>query len=195
MRSTKYLVALCDAESNITLIKDSSLPRSCVPTATTTKHNCIPGIDIKEFYQAVLMEHILLPEFSRGHSIQRVTANVFQSLTWPYDVILRKDFLQSIGMQLSFNNNTIHWMNKSINMKSVPIIPQHMDEITTKDGQHPIPIKTQLQHILMKTALWMKDDNKDNIIKCYNTLQYKLLRINVANNNQLLSLTPISYCN
>ena len=74
-------------------------------------------------------------------------------------------------MQISFNNNNIRWMNKSIDMKSVPIIPQHMNKTTTKDGQYSISIETQLQHALMKRALWMQDDNKDNVIKCYNALQ------------------------
>ena len=63
------------------------------------------------------MEHIQLPDFVNGQSIQGVTANVFHSTTCPYDVILGIDFLQAIGMKFDFNNDVIQWLDIIVDMK------------------------------------------------------------------------------
>ena len=110
VRSKKLLVPLCDACSNGTSIKDLLLPYSCIlttTTTTTTKHKQVLTQDIHKYYQAIFIEHIQLLEFGRACSIQKVSANVFQSLTCPYDVILGMGLLRLIRMQLNCNKTSI----------------------------------------------------------------------------------------
>ena len=71
------LIALCDSGSTGTLIKDTSLPFGAKPiitkhvtvsTTTQGKHEC---------NETTFMEHIQLPEFVNGRSIEGLQANVF----------------------------------------------------------------------------------------------------------------------
>ena len=76
---SRPLIALCDTCSTGTFIKDSSLPLSCKPvitdhvtvsTTTQGKHEC----NVTTF-----LEHIQLPEFVNGRSIEGLQANTFHS--------------------------------------------------------------------------------------------------------------------
>ena len=110
---------MCDSGSTGTLIKDSSLPFGAKPTITkeatysTTTHGTHKSNEIN------FMEHIQLPEFNNGRSIQGLKANVFHSPTCPYDVILGVDFLQAIGMKFHYDLDIIQWLDTVIDMKNV----------------------------------------------------------------------------
>ena len=93
---TRPLIALCDSGSTGTLIKDSSLPFGAKPiitkhvtvsTTTQGKHEC---------NETTFMEHIKLPEFVNGRSIEGLQANVFHSPSCPYDVILGTNFFKRL---------------------------------------------------------------------------------------------------
>ena len=116
---TSPLISLCDSGSTGTLIKDSSLPFGAKPmitdhvtisTTTQGKHEC---------NETTFMEHIQLPKFVNGCSIEGLQANVFHSLSYPYDVILETNFLQAIGMKFDYQHNVIQWLDVIVNMKNV----------------------------------------------------------------------------
>ena len=119
VRLPRPLVGLCDSGSTGTLVKDSSLPYGCIPTITEHKQISTSTHGTYECDRVAYMEHIQLPEFVNGRSIQGVTANVFHSPTCPYDVILGVDFLQAIGMKFDFNNDVIQWLDIIVDMKNV----------------------------------------------------------------------------
>ena len=62
----------------------------------------------------MFMEHIQLPEFVNGRSIEGLQTNVFHSPSCPYDVILGTDFLQAIGMKFDYQHDVVH-----INIKTI----------------------------------------------------------------------------
>ena len=115
---THPLIALCDSGSTGTLIKDSSLPFGAKPiitkhvtvsTTTQGKHEC---------NETTFMEHIQLPEFVNGRSIEGLQANVFHSPSCPYNVILGTDFLQAIGMKFDYQHDVIQWLDVIVDMKN-----------------------------------------------------------------------------
>ena len=104
---TRPLIALCDSGSTGTLIKDSSLHFDTKPiitdhitilTTTQGKHEC---------NKITFMEHIQLPEFSHGWSIEGLQANIFHSPSFLYDAILGTDFFQAIGMKFDYQHDII----------------------------------------------------------------------------------------
>ena len=117
VRLTRPLIALCDSGSTGTLIKDSSLPVGVKPiitkhvtvsTTTQGKHKC---------NKTTFMEHMQLPKFVNGWSIERLQANVFYSTSCPYDVILGTDFLQAIGMKFDYQHDVIQWLDVIVDMR------------------------------------------------------------------------------
>ena len=65
------------------------------------------------------MDHIQLPEFVNGRSIEGLKANVFHSPMCPYNVILGTDFLQAIGMKFDYEHYVISWLDIIVDMKNV----------------------------------------------------------------------------
>ena len=97
--TNRPLVALCDSGSSHSLMNKGSLPRGMTtfqtdPIKTTTTagdHLC---------HEAVVMTELSLPEFVNGRKITNLSAQVFDSKNCPYDVILGRDFLKSIGLDV-----------------------------------------------------------------------------------------------
>ena len=87
------------------------------------------------------------------------------------------NFLCLIGMELNFNNRTIQWLNKIVSMMNIPNIPevQHQQQQNEEDLRQPIPTTTQLINVIMRTALWMKDNKLSLSIECYDAIRYKLV--------------------
>ena len=113
------LIALYDSGSTGTLIEDTSLPFGAKPiiidhvtvsTTTQGKHEC---------NKTTFMEHIQLPGFVNGRSIEGLQANVFHSPSYPYDVILGTDFLQAIGMKFDCQHDVIQWLDVIVDMKRI----------------------------------------------------------------------------
>ena len=119
VKLTKPLVALCDSISNGTLIKDLLLPFGCVPAKTKHKQVSTTTQGTYECDEVAYMEHIQLPEFVNGRSVQGVTANVFHSPTCSYNVILGMDFLRAIGIKFNFDRDVIQWLDIIVDMKNV----------------------------------------------------------------------------
>ena len=97
--TNKPLVALCDLNSSHSLMNKGSLPQNVntfqtEPIKTTTTagdHLC---------HEAVVITDLSLLEFMNGRKITNLSAQVFDSKNCPYDVILGRDFLKSIGLDI-----------------------------------------------------------------------------------------------
>ena len=68
----------------------------------------------------------ILPEFDRYKSIYGVTAIVFDAPDCPHDVIMGRDLLNDLKMELNFNQGHIKWMDKIALMKK----PNHWQNHT-----------------------------------------------------------------
>ena len=114
------LTVLYDSRSTRTLIKYTSLPFAAKPiitdhvtvstTTTQGKHEC---------NKTTFMEHIQVTKFVNGRSIEGLQANMFHSTSCPYNVILRTDYLQAIGMKLDYQHDVIQWLDVIVDMKNV----------------------------------------------------------------------------
>jgi hypothetical protein len=62
------------------------------------------------------MTNIVLPEFDRKKRINSHHALVFSGPS-RYDIILGRDFLLKIGMELNFKNNWMKWIDNTVLMK------------------------------------------------------------------------------
>ena len=51
----------------------------------------------------------------------------------------------------------------------------------------PLPKVTQLIDVIIRIALWMKDNKVHLAIECFDAIHYKLLPINIMNSNQLMT--------
>ena len=65
------------------------------------------------------IDNISLPELINSRSIQGLNANIFNSSTCPYDIILGWDFLQQIGLKIDFLIDSIQWFNTILTMKNI----------------------------------------------------------------------------
>ena len=191
---TKPPIPLWNDSSNGPLLKDTLLLHSCVPTAITKKHKRVLTQDIHECYQTILMEHIQLPKFGRAHSIQRVTF-VFQSLAlttlhWEWISSTRSGCSSTLITILS--NGWIKYQYEESSTRS------GISASTTSKQRRPPPsffTTTQSINIILRTALWKKNDKVPLAIKCYNDICCKLLRINVIDSNQLMMLIYNNWLN
>ena len=89
-----------------TLMNKLSLPYGVEPVQTIgTEITMTQGM--YTLNKVVFLNDIILPEFSSGWHIQGMTVHLFNSPTCPYDVILGRDFLQTIGFNISFSDNCV----------------------------------------------------------------------------------------
>ena len=61
-------------------------------------------------------------KFTNSRHIKGVGVHVFDSPSCPYDCILGRDFLRSIGLLLDFQNDSVAWMDESIDMKTIQFV-------------------------------------------------------------------------
>ena len=90
------------------MIKDTSLPYGTTPIQISPKQTTTTNGVFSTSEQVVLTE-IKFPEY-RNHRIDVITAGVFHSPTCWYDVTLGRDVLQTMGVKIDFNLQTINWM-------------------------------------------------------------------------------------
>ena len=65
------------------------------------------------------MKDLSLPEFVNGHKITNLSAQVFDSKNCSYDVILGRDFLKSIGLDIQFSTGSVKWLDTIVDMKQI----------------------------------------------------------------------------
>ena len=127
--TNRPLVALCDSGSSHSLMNKGSLPRGVTtfqtdPIKTTTTagdHVC---------QEAVVMTELSLPEFVNGRKITNLSAQVFDSKNCPYDVILGRDFLKSIGLDIQFSTGSVKWLDTIVDMKHISMYDHIKQDIS-----------------------------------------------------------------
>jgi hypothetical protein len=84
--------------------------------------------------------HLIFPELSTTKTVE-CDLHLSPSMT-QYDVILGRDMLQSLGINLNFSNLTIEWEEAVASMKPSEMALQELTESTT-DNDYVIPDKMQ----------------------------------------------------
>lgn len=105
-----YLCML-DSGSTRSWIKKSRLPKGCRPKVDSkaTVSNTLAGqLQGKSYVQ---MSDIRLPEFSTSKTLIGLNANVFESDSVRYDIILGRDAMLRMGIDTKFSTRTIEWMD------------------------------------------------------------------------------------
>ena len=116
--TNRSLVALCDSGSSHCMFNKRALPfgtttfktPSIRTTTTQGTYNC---------NEAVVLSNLSLPEFVNGQKTTNLSAQVFDSKNCPYDVILGRNFMDSIGLDIQFSTGSIKWLDTIVNMKHI----------------------------------------------------------------------------
>ena len=114
--SKRLLRVLLDSGGSHSLIHSRVLPKGATPMVLPSVR---PVNTIMGQFQAnrkVYLREIVLPEFDKTRRADGLEAYVFDS-PCRYDMILGRDFLSLIGMQLDFRNGLIQWFDQKVLMK------------------------------------------------------------------------------
>ena len=114
--TTRAMTVLLDSDSSHTMIKKSSLPHGTIPTLTTPQSATTTN-GVFATSSTITLQNVKFQEFG-NHHIHNITADVFNSPTCQYDVILGRDILKLMGLMIDFQQHTITWMGRTIPMKS-----------------------------------------------------------------------------
>jgi len=127
--TNRPLVALCDSGSSHCMFNKKALPFG----ATTFKTQAIRTTTTQGTYdcdEAVVLSNLSLPEFVNGRKITNLSAQVFDSENCHYDVILGRDFMKSIGLDIQFSTGSIKWLDTIVDMKHISMYDHIKEDIT-----------------------------------------------------------------
>ena len=127
--TNRRLVALCDSGSLNYLFNKTALPFG-VPLIKTQPIQTTTTQGTYQCNEAVLMSNLTLPEFVNRRKITKLTAQVFDSTKCPYNVILGRDFMNSIELDIQFSSDSVKWLNTIINMKHISMFDHVKQDIT-----------------------------------------------------------------
>ena len=115
--SQRPLVALLDSGSTATLFNRRALPSGC-NTFTLPKCTTVTTAGTFTSSQGLYLTDLKLIEFSPTKKINSVTMRVFNSPECVYDIIIGRDLLIPMGMDLRFSDKVMVWEEKEVPMKS-----------------------------------------------------------------------------
>ena len=114
--TTRTLTVLLDSGSSHTMMKRNSLPHGAIPTSTTSQRTTTTNGGFAT-NSTVTLHNVKFSEFG-NQCIHQITADIFDSPTCQYDIILGRNILKLMGVLIDFQAHTINWMGQTINMKS-----------------------------------------------------------------------------
>ena len=112
---TRALTVLMDTGSSHTMIKLTSLPHGASVTSSAPKKTTTTNGTFTSNAQ-VTLTNVKFPEFG-NHLINKIQADVFDSPTCRYDIILGRDILEIMGATIDFDQHTIRWLGRDLPMK------------------------------------------------------------------------------
>lgn len=116
--STKRLLrVIFDSGGSKTMVNRRIIPAGAhVSKMESNSFETIAGTFIAN--EIVQMHALILPEFDSAKEINGCTAGLFDAPRCPYDVILGRDVLGIIGLDILFSQGACKWMGKTILMKA-----------------------------------------------------------------------------
>ena len=126
------LVVLMDGGSSGTLLNRRCLPPGACPSRSERRQITTTASGSFDTSLSVTMRNVKLPEFSNGRRLEFVTSRLFDSPNCQYDIILGRDFLRLAGISMSWETNSIKWIDRTVQMKT----PHHYDNRMYRNLEH-----------------------------------------------------------
>jgi Retroviral aspartyl protease. len=118
VHNDKLMICLLDSGASDTIIsRRDRLPTSVVPKVLQSPIRLNTLLGQQKIKTYVQLEDIILPEFPHSYKIEQAKAYVIDSTNCNYDLIIGRDFLRKNKIHLSFEDNTISWLNEHVKMK------------------------------------------------------------------------------
>jgi transposase InsO family protein len=130
--SARILTILFDSGGTGCWINERALPRNCPTTPLDQPKSSLTLAGTLSSQFVVQLQGIILPEFDRNKTIERQGAYVFSG-PCNYDIILGRDFLETIGLILDFDRGVMEWMDKAVAMEGAT--QQRKVELQDKSDQ------------------------------------------------------------
>ena len=125
---TKPLVALLDSGSSHTMVKQNSLPHGTIPNQSEPKRTTTTNGTFSTNSE-VHLHQVKFPEFG-NHCIDNIKADIFDSPSCRYDLIIGRDILKIMGIKIDFKGHVLTWMGRDLPMKSSSdFSPTKVDEV------------------------------------------------------------------
>ena len=148
VESKRVLKVLFDSGASHTLIRKQVLPPRCIPQRLDPRQGLSSTVaGTFRCLEKVKLQKIFLPELDYKKQIHGTTAHVFDA-PCAYDVIMGRDMLRAIGMDLNFSDNTVRWLEREIKMRSRK---EPMD-MSTLDESDPYDEETNANDVYILDA-------------------------------------------
>ena len=120
--------------------------------------------------QAVTLHRVTLPEFTRTDVVESITLRVAPTYlsTGKYDLILGRDVLSQMGLDMCFSDRTIRWNDVQRPMLSTATIHE-------EDNVTPLSVDLRLNFMLEQ-----EDDNDDTYVSDIKPSEYKVVDIDAV---------------
>jgi hypothetical protein len=114
----KPIIALFDSGGSDIMINHNAIPKSALELIDTKKSFSTTAGDLHTM-ATVQLDKIFLPEFSCVRHIGSYKAYVFEDpqKQVPYDIILGRNFLTGVGIQLDFASSATTWLDITVPMR------------------------------------------------------------------------------
>jgi len=136
---------LIDHGASHCIVNRRSLPRNVQPhTEAALKFSTTAGSFETNTY--VWLEDFRLPEFNLNRRVSKVKCFVFNNNTVPYDLILGREFLNAVGIDVKSSNLSCEWEGDSIPFKP----PSYLQNQAAHDAlfsQEPEAVKAHEIHL------------------------------------------------
>mmetsp|Transcript_1730 Transcript_1730/g.3805 ORF Transcript_1730/g.3805 Transcript_1730/m.3805 type:complete len:311 (+) Transcript_1730:1006-1938(+) len=116
--SGRPLRVLFDSGGENTMIHERCIPKGATVTVLQNVKPCTTVSGTFNANKIVEVRDGILPEFDRHRRILGKELTVFDSPTCPHDVILGRDFLDELGINIDFANHHVKWLDKFVSMKT-----------------------------------------------------------------------------
>ena len=114
----KPLLVLFDSGSTGSWMNAKSLPKGINGKSVTPVQGSTLAGNFKSSRE-VNLTHLVFPEFSKHKALDKATMRVFDSHC-RYDMIIGRDVLRTLGLNLDFQDNIMTWDGQSVSMKPYP---------------------------------------------------------------------------
>jgi hypothetical protein len=118
IENDRLLCCLFDTGGSSTIINRRALPKNVNPTKMKIPMKTTTAAGVFQINEMVTIEQSILPEFTKQIKIQTLNAHIFDSPSCHYDIILGRDILNQLKIDILYSNKIIRWLDFEVAMKT-----------------------------------------------------------------------------
>jgi hypothetical protein len=118
IENDRLLCCLFDTGGSSTIINRRALPKNVNPTKMKVPMKTTTAAGVFQINEMVTIEQSILPEFTKQIKIQTLNAHIFDSPSCHYDIILGRDILNQLKIDILYSNKIIRWLDFEVAMKT-----------------------------------------------------------------------------